>query len=320
MRFPETTTGSMRSKDSMPISWSRRQPAPRFRRARTADLNLTSTDKHRIDRLLQRAQRLRELYGIQNANQRGPFFELQTKDFALIAIDTGIRRTVDDRQRAWIDEALKRASGKFTMAIVGHPKFAAGRRHKRGTMPNSRNSMPRSNAPACEVMMAGDTHAFEYYVGGVRRARHRASRPSFRQWRRRRLSQHWRRARLARRSFRPRPGPSIQAQKQSAPSWMPRRRPGSSRSGNGSSASAPGRSRSRRCRACSTSTSAPFYQSFMEVRVERSKNRVVFLLHGANGPVRWRDLHVSARWQLSGPPDEPVQFIVEMRSSPTPTR
>ena len=31
-----------------------------------ADLNLTSTDKHRIDRLLQRAQRLRELYGIDN--------------------------------------------------------------------------------------------------------------------------------------------------------------------------------------------------------------------------------------------------------------
>ena len=44
-----------------------------------ADLNLTSTDEHRIDRLLQRAQKLRELYGIQNARQRGPFFELQTK-------------------------------------------------------------------------------------------------------------------------------------------------------------------------------------------------------------------------------------------------
>ena len=44
----------------------------------------------------------------------------------MIAIDTGIRRTVDARLRAWIDDALKRASGKFTMAILGHPKFAAG--------------------------------------------------------------------------------------------------------------------------------------------------------------------------------------------------
>ena len=39
---------------------------------------------------------------------------------------------------------------------------------------------------------------------------------------------------------------------------------------------------------------APFYQSFVEVRVERSKKRVVFALHGVNGPVRWRDLQYPA--------------------------
>src|SRR3954464_8421 len=32
---------------------------------------------------------------------------------------------------------------------------------------------------------------------------------------------------------------------------------------------------------------APFYQCFMEVRVERSKEQVLLLLHGVNGPVRW---------------------------------
>src|SRR5207342_1623893 len=37
-----------------------------------ADLNLTSTGTNRIDRLVNRAQRLRELYGIQNGQQRGP--------------------------------------------------------------------------------------------------------------------------------------------------------------------------------------------------------------------------------------------------------
>src|SRR4051812_21604502 len=46
-----------------------------------ADLNLTSTDKQRMDRLLSGAQRLRELYGIQNGLQRSPFFELQTRAF-----------------------------------------------------------------------------------------------------------------------------------------------------------------------------------------------------------------------------------------------
>ena len=94
------------------------------------DLNLTSTGTNRIDRLVNRAQRLRELYGIQNGQQRGPFFEIQTPDFALIAIDTGILRTIDDRQRAWLTDALARSRGKFTMVIPGHPKYAGGTRHQ----------------------------------------------------------------------------------------------------------------------------------------------------------------------------------------------
>jgi hypothetical protein len=57
---------------------------------------------------------------------------------------------------------------------------------------------------------------------------------------------------------------------------------------------------------------APFYQSFMEVRVERSKRRVVFALHGASGPVRWRDVRISRADGLSKWPDDPVEFIVEM--------
>jgi hypothetical protein len=35
---------------------------------------------------------------------------------------------------------------------------------------------------------------------------------------------------------------------------------------------------------------APFFQSFMEVRVERSSKRVVLILNGVDGPLRWRDL------------------------------
>jgi hypothetical protein len=37
---------------------------------------------------------------------------------------------------------------------------------------------------------------------------------------------------------------------------------------------------------------APFFQSFMEVRVEPSAGRVRLWLYGANGRLRWRDLHV----------------------------
>ena len=127
-----------------------------------ADLNLTSTDSGRIERLLKWSRDLRGYYGIKNALQRGPFFELQTNGFALFAIDTGIRRTVDERQLAWIKAALQRASGKFTMAIVGHPKYAAGVDTSEGDDEFAALYEMLEKA-GVRVMMAGDTHAFEYY-------------------------------------------------------------------------------------------------------------------------------------------------------------
>jgi hypothetical protein len=36
----------------------------------------------------------------------------------------------------------------------------------------------------------------------------------------------------------------------------------------------------------------PFFQSFVEVRVEGSANAVRLLLYGANGRLRWHDLQV----------------------------
>lgn len=60
-----------------------------------ADLGLTGTNARRIDNLLAHAARLRRLYAIDVGAQRA-FFELQTDDFALLSIDTGILRTVCD--------------------------------------------------------------------------------------------------------------------------------------------------------------------------------------------------------------------------------
>src|SRR3974377_2415444 len=71
-----------------------------------ADLGLTSTTASRIDQLLAEAARLRRLYGVKAGAQRAVFFELQTDDFALLAIHTGIFRTVDERQWAWMQRAV----------------------------------------------------------------------------------------------------------------------------------------------------------------------------------------------------------------------
>ena len=62
-----------------------------------ADLNLTSTGSKQ-DRSAARpgASDYASSTASRTRLQRGPFFEIQTSDFALIAIDTGILRTVDD--------------------------------------------------------------------------------------------------------------------------------------------------------------------------------------------------------------------------------
>jgi hypothetical protein len=58
---------------------------------------------------------------------------------------------------------------------------------------------------------------------------------------------------------------------------------------------------------------APFFQSFVEVRVERSRQRVVFAVIGVDGPLRWRDLQVGGG---AMPPDvsadAPVEIAVAM--------
>lgn len=113
-----------------------------------ADLGLTGTNARRIDKLLAQAARLRGLYRVDVGAQRAPFFEIQAEDFALLAIDTGILRTVDQREWGWIERALERSKGKFIMAIVGHPRLAGGRilpRLQKGMMSRIRpRRSPRS--------------------------------------------------------------------------------------------------------------------------------------------------------------------------------
>src|SRR5439155_1490021 len=70
------------------------------------DKRLTSTTDRRIENMIREADRLRREFNISNAHQRAPFFELQTEQFNLIAIDTGVIRGVDSEQWAWLKSAL----------------------------------------------------------------------------------------------------------------------------------------------------------------------------------------------------------------------
>jgi uncharacterized membrane protein HdeD (DUF308 family) len=274
-----------------------------------ADLNLTSTDKDRIDRLLKRAQQLRELYGIRNGKQRAAFFDIQTDDFALIAVDTGIRRTVDDRQLDWLEKVLQQAEGKFIMAILGHPKYAAGIDTSVGDE-RFVELYDRLERAGARVLMAGDTHDFEFYVeeptesespryyfvnggGGAYLSIGGAL-----AWPATVPTKKW--------AFYP-SGDAVTTKLDAEtptwkqPFWLWIKRfgawPISIETLSG----------------MFDFNNAPFYQSFVEVRVERSKDRVVFALHGANGPILWRDMKMSSEEGVGGAPDAPVEFSVEMQ-------
>jgi len=60
---------------------------------------------------------------------------------------------------------------------------------------------------------------------------------------------------------------------------------------------------------------APFFQSFMEIRVEGSTNTVRFWLYGSNGRLRWRDLHVHEDRIPNGQSaNDPVEFSFPLRT------
>ena len=284
-----------------------------------ADLRLTSTNAHRIDKLMAEAARLRRQYGVDVGTQRAPFFELQTEDFALLAVDTGVLRTIDQRQWAWIERALDRSRGKFIMAIVGHPLFAGGR----GLPPIAEDhdvSESSDNFAALysllakhkvKIAMAGDTHDFEYYREKIRgnggQVMHHfvnggggaylsigtaldfPEQPAVGDW-----------------AFYPRTDRLHAKMDAETPMWKQpfwywikwfNAWPFHVEALSG----------------VFDFNRAPFFQSFMEVRVERSRRSVVLVLHGVHGPLQWRDLQTSGTVAPADATlDDPVEFIVPM--------
>jgi len=286
-----------------------------------ADLGLTSTNTRRIDKLMTEAGRLRRLYGIDVGKQRGPYFELQTEDFALLAIDTGILRTVDKRQWEWIERALGRSQGKFTMAIVGHPRFPGGRDTAQADEADNDSESAKSFAALYRLLedhdvriaMAGDTHDFEYYAArtsreGAMQVMHHfvnggggaylsigtaldfPKHPATPDW-----------------AFYPRTDQLRAKMDAEMPVWKQpfwywikwfNAWPVNVETLSG----------------LFDFNHAPFFQSFVEVRVERSRRRLVLALIGVQGPLHWRDLEIGGTVIPSGTgPEDPVEFVVQMK-------
>ena len=271
-----------------------------------SDLSLSSTTDDRIERLIADAARLRSVYRVPAGRQHGPFFELHHDGFSLIAIDTGIQRAVDERQLAWLNAALGRAEGRFTMAILGHPFYASGR-DRRGDDTFARvHELLRGRG--VRVVMAGDTHDFEYYrdASGSEQMHHFVNggggaylsigtaldwpeRPVFTDY-----------------AFYPRTdalGAKLEAETPfwKRPAWWWVRRFGAWPFSV------------EALSAVFDFNRAPYFQSFVEVRVERSRSRVVFAAIGVDGPLRWRDLQIGGAGRPAGQSDADLaEFVIAM--------
>lgn len=260
------------------------------------------------------AKRLREYYGVRNGHQRAPFFEMHTKGFSLIAADTGILRTFDEKQRVWFESALMRAGGNFKLVVLGHPFYAAGRYTASGDEGFSEihNLLKRYKVDA---VMAGDTHDFEYYrekfntgddelemlhfVNGgggaylsVGTAVAFPEDPDMQDY-----------------AFYPRTDEVNAKLDRETPLWKKpfliwMRRLGGYPFDSEMVSGAFDFNR------------APFFQSFLEVRVERSLNRVRFVLYGVNGPLRWRDIQANGTVRPVGShDDDQVEFIAPLNKT-----
>jgi uncharacterized membrane protein HdeD (DUF308 family)/3',5'-cyclic AMP phosphodiesterase CpdA len=275
------------------------------------DKGVTSTTEAGIERLVATASRLQREYRVPTALQKGPFFQVQTERFALLAVDTGVVRRVDPAERRWLEAALEASRGKFIMAVLGHPLYAGGHYQADGNEDFAAiHRLLREHGVA--VVMAGDTHDLEYYVerfvtlAGPRTVRHFVnggggaylSFGTALSWPSDPATATW--------AFYPTRA-QVEAKIGAAtplwkrPLWWWTRR------FDAWPVSAEWLS------AAFDYNVAPFYQSFVEVHVEPSQGRVRFVPYGVHGRLRWSDLQASPD---ARPPDrsagDEVEWVVPM--------
>jgi len=272
------------------------------------DHQITTTTEGYIEALIAEAARLRSEYGVPTGFQEGPFFQLQTDRFALFAVDSGITKRLDGPQFDWFRAALESARGKFKMAILGHPLFACGQ-YRATDKPDFAAIHQLLREHGVHIVMAGDTHDFEYYQeaptdgvvmhhfvnggGGAfltmgAQFADPATMPT----------NLW--------AFYPATAPLVAKNEANNPFWKKpmwwwmkelKAWP-----------SAP-----EWVSAAFDYNVAPYFQSFAEIRVEPSKNRVRVLPWGVHGRLRWSDFQKSPALVPAGIDETaPAEWIIPM--------
>jgi hypothetical protein len=284
-----------------------------MRARRAADLRLTTTTDAVIEAKLNAAAFLRRAYEVQTGFQRAPFFELQTERFALLAVDTGILKSIDPEQQRWLASALERSRGKFKLAILGHPVYAGGVDTGEGDPPfDQLHQLLREHE--VNVVMGGDTHSLEYYRehhnrNGAGKTMHHFVNGGGGAYLSIGTPLDWpKQPPVSDCGFYPR-AEAITAKLDAEtprwkwPMWWWVKRLGAWPSTVESMAAA------------FDYNHAPFFQSFIEVRVEFSTKSVRLIPHGVHGPLTWREFQLFGQVMPAGRnEDDPAEFTIPMDS------
>jgi 3',5'-cyclic AMP phosphodiesterase CpdA len=232
----------------------------------------------------------------------------------LIAADTGVRKRLDGYQMAWFEDALERARGKFKLVLLGHPLYACGQ-YRAAENADFRTLHELLRRHEVQVVMAGDTHDLEYYLetagdgSGIGPQHHfvnggggafltmgaqlgRAGQMPTGTW-----------------AFHPAQAPLVAKIEKLNPIWK-----------------LPVWWWTRHLGAWPSSPEwlsaafdynvAPFFQSFVEVRVEPSTGRVRVMPWGVHGRLRWCDFQRSASLPPPGEADEALaEWVLELPPS-----
>ncbi|HET6540911.1 MAG TPA: metallophosphoesterase [Chryseolinea sp.] len=275
-----------------------------------SDLKVTTRTPKAIESLVSQASYLRKEYQLSTGHQNAPFFQISNDHFVFLSIDTGVRRKMDSIQLAWVKSVLEASKGKYVMVLLGHPFYAIG--EYQGNMnPDFRAIHDLLRAYKVPLIMAGDTHDLEYYKelpqNGDGHTMHHfvnggggaylsigaamalaGSRPT----------KDW--------AIYPAREPLMQkidslTPRWKYPAWVWLKKY------NGYPFSAEWLS------AAFDYNQAPYFQSFLEVKMEKSRNRIRLIPYGIHGQLRWSDFEYDGMTKpANADEDSFVEWVLPM--------
>jgi uncharacterized membrane protein HdeD (DUF308 family) len=273
-----------------------------------ADLKLTSTTTENIDASIAVTEQWRNEYEVPTGHQSVPFFQVSNDNFVLITLETGVERQIDSLQQRWLVNVLEASRGKFVMVVLGHPFYAIG--EYQGSL-NTRFAslhalLKKNNVP---LVMAGDTHDLEYYVEPYESGKYmhhfvnggggaylsigaQMAKPGEMPTREY--------------AFYPSHDPLV-AKIEKHTKWYKRPAWWWTTALDGWPFSAEWLS------AMFDYNVSPYFQSFMKISVEPSKNRVVLIPYSNHGRLRWKDITSTKGTRPEGAsPEDLVEWVIEI--------